>query len=139
MEKIKDNWVIRLIEVDGFQATAAVNQGYLDFPDKDKFPFLLSVELSLLETVNDLPTGKENERLVEIEEKLLDIFGSTQKLHYIGHITRKGWRDILCYVGSKALDGEAIGAYCDSIEADRDIVIEINEDLEWKTAKGVLI
>ena len=138
MDKIKDNWAIRFIEIDGFQATAAVNKGYLDFPDKDKFPFLLSVELSLLETVNDLPTGKENERLVEIEEKLLDIFKSTQELHYIGHITRKGWRDILCYAGSKELDGEAIGAYCDSIEADRDIVIEINEDLEWNTAQGVL-
>ncbi|MFB9077945.1 DUF695 domain-containing protein [Flavobacterium procerum] len=135
---MKNNWAIRLIEVEGFTATATVNKGYLEFQDKDKFPFLLSVELSLLETENDLPTEKENARLIEIEENLLNIFKSTQQVHYVGHITRKGFRDILCYVGSEDLDGEAIGAYCDSIEAEREIAIDINEDSEWETAENVL-
>lgn len=135
---MKDSWAIRMLEVEGFSALAAVNNGYIDFEDKHKFPYLLSVELSLLDTVNDRPTGEENVRLEEIEENLLSIFRSNQEVHYIGHITRQGFRDILCYVGSKDLDGEAIGAYCDTIETERDINIEINDDPSWDTARGVL-
>lgn len=135
---MKDNWAIRLIEVEGFTATARVNKGYLEFQDKEKFPFLLSVELSLLETENDLPTEKENQRLVEIEENLLNIFKSTQQVQYIGQITRKGFRDILCYLESEELNGEAINIYCDSIEAERDIAINIDEDPEWETAESLL-
>ena len=135
---MENNWAIRIIDVEGFDAIAMVNKSYLNFEKKEDFPFLLSVELSLVDTVNDVPTGEENLRLTEIEENLLGIFKSTQEVHYIGHITRKGWRDILCYVGSKDLDGEAIGTYCDGIEADRNIAIEINEDPQWNMVIGLL-
>lgn len=138
MEDMKDNWAIRLIEVDNFTATAAVNRGYLDFERKNEFPFLLSIELSLLDTVDDRPSGDENYRLEDIEENLLNIFRNTQEVHYIGHITRNGYRDILCYVASKDLDIDAITNYCNTIEIDRNINIEIDEDPLWETAYGVL-
>jgi len=135
---MEDNWVLRKVKVEGFDALSMVNTGYLDFEKKENFPFLLSVELELIDTVNDMPTGEENVCLTDIEEDLLKIFESTQEVHYIGHVTRKGWRDILCYVGSKNLDGEAIGAYCDNISANRDISIEINEDPQWNMVIGLL-
>lgn len=135
---MKDNWTIRLIEVDNFTAVAMVNKGYLDFSNKSEFPLLLSVELSLVETIDDLPTENEKERLDEIEKKLVAIFKSTQEVLYIGHVTRKGFRDILCYISDEKLNLEAINKYCDTIEQERTIAIDINEDSEWGAAYGVL-
>jgi hypothetical protein len=130
---MKDKWAIQKLNVEGFDAIAMINKAYVNFNKKDKFPFLLSVEISLVDTVNELPTEMENERLADIEEELLKIFRKTQEVQYIGHITRKGWRDILCYIASENLDGNTIGKYCDSIEEDRNINIETIEDIEWET------
>jgi hypothetical protein len=134
----ENKWVIRKLNIDGFDALAMINSAYSNFTEKAFFPFLLSVELSLIDTINDLPTGEENIRLTEIEENLLKIFSKTQKIQYIGHVTRKGWRDILCYTENKNLDSEEIGKYCDSIEQNRNINIEINEDPEWKIVDGII-
>lgn len=130
---------IRVVEVGGYKATGVIDMSYANFSNKDKYPYAFIVELSLVETEREYPTWEENERLEEIENDIMDILRKTQaEIHYVGKVTRRGVRDIFCYLASDNIDGEAIGTYCDSIEDTIDIHIEVEEDKEWEIVKGLL-
>ncbi|MDM1510654.1 DUF695 domain-containing protein [Myroides odoratimimus] len=130
---------IRVLEVGGFKATGVINMSYANFSDKDKYPYAFVIELSLVETEREYPTWEENERLEEIENNIIDILRRTQSdIHYVGKMTRRGVRDIFCYLPSDDIDGEAIGAYCDTIEDTIDIHIEIEEDKDWEIVSKLI-
>jgi hypothetical protein len=130
---------IRVVEVGGFKATGVIDMSYANYSNKDKYPYAFVIELSLVETEREYPTWEENERLEEIESDIIDILRRTQTdIHYVGKVTRRGVRDIFCYLASDDIDGEAISAYCDTIEDTIDIHIEIEEDKDWGIVTGLL-
>ncbi|MCC9041305.1 DUF695 domain-containing protein [Myroides sp. M-43] len=135
----ESNMSIRIIEVDDFKATGVVDVSYANFKEKNTYPYAFIIELSLVDIEGDYPTWEENERLEEIQSNIIDIIRKTQTdIHYIGHVTRRGARDIFYYLASENVDGEAIGAYCDTIEDTRDIHIELEEDKNWEIVSGLI-
>ncbi|MGL4584292.1 MAG: DUF695 domain-containing protein [Flavobacterium sp.] len=135
----ENSFAIRMIDVDNFKAVGMINRKYADFTEKHLFPFVLTIELSLVNTDGGYPTSEESERLEEIELNLRNIVKQTQsEVHYIGRVNREGAQDIFYYIATDELDGEAIGMYCDTIEADRGIDIQIFDDANWDSVSGLL-
>lgn len=135
----ESNMSIRIIEVDDFKATGILDVSYANFSEKRAYPYAFIIELSLVDTEGDYPTWEENERLEEIEKSIIEIVRKTQtEVHYVGRVTRRGARDMFYYLKNDDIDGEAIGAYCNTIEDARDIHIEIEEDREWEIVSGLI-
>jgi hypothetical protein len=128
----KESFGVWETEMDGAFALAVINAGYNRYPNK-KF-FLWSAQI-LIETgendENGYPSANEAELLNMLEDWIEAFFKENHVTHFIGRLTRKGYRDIFYYLDRPNFDQYKTKKFFDEISAIRGINFYLKEDEKW--------
>jgi hypothetical protein len=130
--------ILRLNMSDGL-AFATVNMAYENYPNKAFYPFLVGIELEVLEkNENGHPNDADASKLNQIQDEIEEFLKQRQTVHPVARVTRNGTRDILIYIDSPKLTKEEIRLFCDRIQKDRPINLSIEKDPTWSSVSGFL-
>jgi uncharacterized protein (TIGR01619 family) len=94
--KYEPHWELYLQDYDGWLSSVVLDMGVLDIAPVKKFPFLLTVEIPLLEPAeNGLQNNEESYLLEMIEQEFIN--SALADFIYVGRITRCGIRSLYFY------------------------------------------
>jgi hypothetical protein len=118
-------------------AIATVNKAYDHYPNKTFYPFLVGVELEVIEkNDNGHPLDEDAARLNQIQDEIEAFLKQKHTVHSVARVTRNGARDILIYIDTPKLTQEEVAAFCDKIQKERRINFGIQKDSAWSAVSS---
>jgi hypothetical protein len=134
-----ENFTIFRVNMPEGLSFATVNTGYRNYHNKKCYPFLVAIELEILEKNNNgHPTDIDAQRLNEIQENVESLLKQQQTVHPLARVTRNGTRDIMMYIDKPVFSEKELTGYCDNIRKERKIVFSIQKDEKWNAVSGFL-
>jgi hypothetical protein len=134
-----ENFTLLKINMPDGLAIATVNKAYKNYPNKIFYPFLVGVELEVIDkNDNGHSVDTEAARLNQIQDELEALLKQKHTVHSVARVTRNGARDILIYIDSPKLTQTEINAFCDSIQKERKINFSIQKDISWTAVSGFI-
>ena len=131
--------ITEITDEEGFYAIANINQSYENYPNKKYFPWCVLLTVEYEEKNDDgLPTDKEAEVLNNIEDKIESYVNQKHKVHFIGRVTRKDFRDVIFYIDFPSFNQQETNQFMDEINAIRRINFRLDKDPEWNFVSGLL-
>ncbi len=113
-------------------SVAVINQSYKNYPNKKLFPYCIQITLQYSETnENSFPDDAEGEILNTIEDDFLKFLRKTNTVHHLGHVTNRGYRDILFYSDKLTIPHEELIAYLDKVQEIRRLNFSVEKDESW--------
>lgn len=130
----KENFsIFQLNMPDGF-AIATVNTAYKNYQNKKCYPFLVGIELEVLEkNSNGHPGDIEGQRLNEIQTDFEELLKQQQTVHSVARVTRDGARDIMIYIEKPVFSEKAVTDFCNNIRKERKMLLSVQRDESWKS------
>ena len=131
--------VSEITDENGFFGISNVNQSYIDYPNKKYFPWCAQLLLEFEDkNENGLPTDEEALILNELEDKIENFLNIKHKVHFIGRVTRKDFRDLLYYIDHPRFTQEETDQFFDEINSVRGVNFSLEKDPEWEFVAGLL-
>lgn len=128
----ENNFGILQLEVDSSLAIASINTAYNQYSNKKFFPWCAQVLFEILDkNENGHPTNEEAEVLNELEDKVEAFLKENHVVHFIGRLTRNGFRDIFYYLDKPNFDQNKTKIFFDEISAIRAVNFYLDEDSKW--------
>src|SRR5690606_23317221 len=123
---------------DGF-ALATFNNKYKDYPNKAFFPWHVLIELEIVEkNDNGHPVDKDAERLAKLEDEVMSFLKQKHTVHFVGRVTRNGFRDLRFYIDKPRFKQAEVYAFCDNVMKERGINFGVEQDPEWTAISGLI-
>jgi hypothetical protein len=130
--------LLKLNMPDGL-AIATVNKAYENYPNKTFYPFLVGVELEVIDkNDNGHPVDSEAARLNQIQDELETLLRQKHTVHPVARVTRNGARDILIYIDTPKLTQAEINSFRDTIQKERKMNFSIQKDISWTAVSGFI-
>ena len=118
---------------------ATFNNKYNEYPNKAFFPWHVLVELEIVDkNDNGHPVDKDAEKLAKLEDEILDFLKQKHTVHFLGRVTRNGFRDLLYYVDKPKFEQAEVNAFCDNIMKERGINFGMEKDPTWTAVSGFI-
>ncbi|MFA0961657.1 DUF695 domain-containing protein [Roseivirga sp. BDSF3-8] len=134
-----ENFLVRQIETQEGIGFVIVNQAYDNYPNKKHFPWCAQFLLEFKDkNENGHPTDQEAEVLNKLEDKIENFLKVKHKVHFIGRVTRKDFRDLIFYIDQPRLDQDETKSFFDQINAIRGVNFNLDKDPEWKFVSGLI-
>lgn len=119
--------------------TVNINHAFDNYPYKQEFQWCAQILIEFKDkNESGFPTDKEAVVLNQIEDKIVVFFQKKHKVHFIGRITRKDFRDLIFYINTPEFDKESTKLFFDEINSIRRINFEIDNDPAWNIVSGFL-
>ncbi len=135
----EDNFGILKLEIDNFLALASINQAYNNYPNKKFFPWFAQILFELQDkNDNGHPTNEEAEVLNDLEDKINIFFKENHVVHFIGRLTRNGYRNIFFYLDNPSFDQDKTNTFFDEISAIRPMDFYLKEDKKWNKVSAFI-
>ena len=120
-------------------AFATVNKAYKDYPNKAFYPFLVGIELTVInKNENGHPVDSEAGRLNQIQDEFEAFLRQKHTVHPVARVTRNGAQDLLIYIDSPKLTQDELSTFCDGIQKERQMNFNIEKDPSWNAVSGFL-
>lgn len=130
--------ISKLTLKDGW-ALATINTKYGYYPNKRFFPWLVLIEVEIIDqNENGHPTGQDAEKLMKVETEVIEFLERQNTVHFIGRVTRNGFRDLIYYIDDPKFNQAAIDSICNKIRSERSINFSIDRDPAWTGASAFL-
>jgi hypothetical protein len=130
--------IIQLNMPEGL-AFATVNEAYKNYPNKSFYPYLVGIELEIIDkNGNGHPVTSEAVRLNEIEKNIETFLKERHTVHFVARVTRNGARDVLYYIDTPKLTEQQVAEFCDEINKERKINFGIQKDSTWNAVSGFI-
>ncbi|MGM0479835.1 MAG: DUF695 domain-containing protein [Bacteroidota bacterium] len=134
-----ENFTVGQIETEEGIGFVNVNQAYDNYPNKKYFSWCAQLVIEFKDkNENGHPTDQEAEVLNELEDKIEGFLKEKHKVHFIGRVTRKDFRDLIYYIDQPRLDQERTRVFFDDISSIRGVNFDLDEDPEWKLVSGLI-
>ena len=118
---------------------ATFNNKYNQYPNKTFFPWHVLVELEIVDkNDNGHPVDTDAERLAELEDEILNFLKQKHTVHFLGRVTRNGFRDLLYYVDKPKFEQTEVNAFCDGVMNERRINLTMEKDPNWTAVSGFI-
>jgi hypothetical protein len=118
---------------------ATFNNKYNDYPNKAFFPWHVLIELVIVDkNDNGHPINSDAEKLVKLEAEILNFLKLKHTVHFLGRVTRNGFRDLLYYMDTPKFEQTEVNAFCDNIMKERAINFGMEKDPKWKAVSGFI-
>ena len=118
---------------------ATINNRYSQYPNKAFFSWHVLVELEIIDkNDNGHPADKDFEMLAKLEEEILSFLKQKHTVHFLGRVTRNGFRDLLYYVDKPQIEQAEVNAFCDNIMKERGINFGMEKDPNWTAVSGFI-
>lgn len=131
--------VSQISDESGFYGISNVNRGYNHYPNKKYFPWCVQLTIEFQNTnENGMPNDMESEILDDIEAKIEGFIAAKHKMHFIGRVTRKSFRDVIFYVDSPNFGEAYTNEILDGINKIRRINFSVENDPNWNFVSGLL-
>lgn len=114
---------------------AVINQYFKNFKQKDKFPYSLWITVETKDK-SGYPGEIESNKFITLEDSIISKISCMTPFCYIGHTTRKGYREIIIYVSDK---NKTIGIM-DNLnnELKAKLKFDIQIDINWENVSGFI-
>jgi hypothetical protein len=130
--------LVKLNMRDGV-AFATVNQAYKNYPNKKVYPFLVGIELEVVDkNDNGHPVEAEASRLNQIQDEIETLLKQKQTVHSVARVTRNGARDILIYIDKPKVSQDELDTFFKDILKERQVNLSIKKDVNWIAVSGLL-
>jgi hypothetical protein len=130
--------ISKLTLPDGW-GLATFNNKYNDYPNKSFFPWYVLIELEIMDkNDNGHPIETDAEKLAKLEDKILDFLKQKHTVHFLGRVTRNGFRDLLYYIDIPKFEQTEVNTFCDNIMKERAINFSVEKDPKWKAVSGFI-
>ena len=130
--------ISKLTFQDGW-GLATFNNKYNNYPNKLFFPWHVSVELEIIrKNDNGHPIDADAENLVRIEDEVLNFIQLKHTVHFLGRVTRNGFRELLYYIDTPRFNQDEVKAFCDNIMKDRGVNLNMKKDPKWTAVSGFI-
>ncbi len=130
--------ISKLTFQDGW-GLATFNNKYNDYPNKSFFPRHVLVELEIMDkNENGHPIDTDAEKLVKLEDEILEFLKLKHIVHFLGRVTRNGFRDLLYYIDTPKFEQAEVNTFCDNIMKERGINFGMEKDLKWTAVSGFI-
>ncbi|TNE79750.1 MAG: DUF695 domain-containing protein [Bacteroidetes bacterium] len=134
-----ENFTVGRIETEEGGGFVNVNQAYDNYPNKRFFPWCAQLLLEFKDkNENGHPTDQEAEVLNELEDKIDNFLKDKHKVHFIGRVTRKDFRDLIYYIDQPRLDQDETKNFFDEISSIRGVNFNLDKDPEWNFVSGLI-
>ena len=134
-----EQFTVGQIDTDEGIGFVNVNQAYENYPNKKYYPWCAQLLLEFKDkNENGHPTDKEAEILNELEDKIESFLKRNHKVHFIGRITRKDFRDLIYYIDEPRLDQEETKTFFDEINSLRGVNFNLDKDPDWNFVSGLI-
>ena len=118
---------------------ATFNTKYDNYPNKLFFPWHVLIELEIVEkNDNGHPVDTEAEKLAKLEEDILTFLKSKHTVHFLGRVTRNGFRDLLYYIDKPNFIQDEVNTFCDNVMKERPINFGMENDPKWSAVSGFI-
>ncbi len=118
---------------------ATINSKYDQYPNKAFFPWHVLVELEIIDkNDNGHPVDTDAEKLAKLEEDILKFLQQKHTVHFLGRVTRNGFRDLLYYVDQPKFEQAEVNAFCDNIMKERAINFGMEKDRDWTAVSAFI-
>jgi hypothetical protein len=117
---------------------ALMNDYFINYDKKELFPFFMLVSAQTEKNnLRGFPLYEEQEIQGRLEDSLIMYFDRTKTPYcFLGHSTRRGFRDIMMYVNDTARAGQAISVFI-SKGTPRKTACTIVPDSGWTNIRGL--
>lgn len=130
--------ISKLILQDGW-GLATFNNKYNDYPNKSFFPWHVLIELEIIEkNDNGHPIDTDAEKLIKLEDEIMTFLKSKHAVHFLGRVTRNGYRDLLYYIDTPKFSQEEVNLFCDNVMKERAINFGMEKDPKWTAVSGFI-
>jgi hypothetical protein len=120
--------------LDGRPVFATIDMGLRDFPDKQRFPFFLSLTTPLVNPTSEgLPIRSDADNLNTWEDAVEARLRSTGEFVYVGRVTWSGHRELLYYLNNQLPAMEVLKTLSDS-HSTRPFAFTSKRDENWENA-----
>ena len=128
-----ESFTVGQIETDEGIGFININIGYRDYPNKKFYPWCAQLLIEFKDkNEKGHPTEKEAETLNELENKIGKFLRKKHTVHFIGRVTRKGFRDLIYYLDQPKLDQTETNIFFDEINSIRAVNFHLDKDEDWK-------
>lgn len=120
--------------IEGFPQQLSLNSKFIDFSEKDKYPYCLVIGIEIKEENSQgLPSDKKEEKYLRFSEKsIFEKIKTVADYYFIGRASYKGTRYLYAYVSDET---KIVNLFKQSPAPDqqpKNFTYEITEDREWK-------
>lgn len=130
--------ISKLTFEDGW-GLATFNNKYNNYPNKSFFPWHVLVELEIIDkNDNGHPMDTEAEKLIKLEEEVLEFIKQKHTVHFLGRVTRNGFRDLLYYIDTPKLEQTEVNVFCDKVMKERGINFGMEKDPKWTAVSAFI-
>ena len=130
--------ISKLTLQDGW-GLATFNNKYNDYPNKFFFPWHVLVELEIVnKNDNGHPINTDAEKLVTLEDEILQFLQKKHTVHFLGRVTRNSFRDLLYYIDIPKFEQIEVTAFCENIMKERGINFVMKKDPKWTAVSGFI-
>lgn len=127
-----ESFSISKIDLPEGWGLATFNNKYNDYKNKVFYPWHVLVELEVIEkNDNGHPVDTDAEKLNQLEDEILAFMQGKHTVHFLGRITRNGFRDLLYYIDTPKFNQDEVNSFCDSIMKERGINFGMEKDPKW--------
>lgn len=128
-----EHFTIFRLEMPEGLAFATINQAYDHYPNKLLFPWCTQLILAI-NNKNSIghPTNREARQLNDLEDKIARFLKKRHQVHYIGRVTRNGFRDLFYYLDQPMFDHAETEQFLESIKAERGVYFKLERDENWE-------
>jgi hypothetical protein len=126
---------------DGMPAVILVNASLCDFEPKVVFGWHLSIQFTLTDPTNGLPSPEEKELLIEYEDRLEPLLRGVEgppNALFLGTCTWNGRREVMFRVYDPERANTFLKEECARNDTPRAFHYEMEHDPEWKRASTYL-
>jgi len=118
---------------------ATFNNKYNNYPNKQFFSWHVLVELEIMDkNDNGHPTDTDAEKLVKLEDEILGFLNQKHTVHFLGRVTRNGFRDLLYYIDTPRFEQTEVNSFCDNVMKERGINFGMEKDPKWTAVSGFI-
>jgi len=130
--------IYKLTLPDGW-GLATFNNKYNNYPNKAYFPWHVLVELEIIDKNNNgHPIDTDAEMLARLEDEILKFLQQKHTVHFLGRVTRNGFRDLLYYFDKPKFEQAEVDAFCDNVMKERGINFSMKKDPNWTAVSGFI-
>jgi hypothetical protein len=134
-----ENFSISKLTLPDGWGLATFNTKYNNYPNKSFYPWHVLIELEIIDkNENGHPINTEAEKLVKLEDDILNFLKQKHTVHFIGRVTRNGFRDLLYFIDIPKFEEKEVNIFCDDIMKDRAINFGIEKDPKWTSVSGFI-
>lgn len=117
---------------------ALMNDYFRNYNNKLSWPFFMLISTQTeANNVRGFPTAEEQDVQRRLEDSLIMYFDRTKTPYcFVGHSTRRGFRDMMFYVSDSALAGQAISGFIAN-GLPRKTAVTVVPDSGWTITSGL--